>query len=155
MKKESIYLDTSVPNACLDIRCPERMAITKIFWNTMFDSFQVYISEYTLIELGRTEDQEHRKKLFDLVSTCTVLPLKQSISELAEVFLNSGIVPKNEKGDAIHLATAVVYGMDLLVSWNYQHMVNYHTKRHLPVISAGQGYFKQLIIASPNEFSRE
>lgn len=152
---EKLYLDTSVPNALLDSRCPERMSVTKGFWEKMSSSFTVHISEYTLIELGRTDDMAHRKALFELVSDFAVLPLTEAINRLSQAFLTNGVISRQEKGDAIHLATAVIHGMDLLVSWNFHHMVNYATKRKLPIVSAAHGYFKQLIIASPNEFFRE
>lgn len=44
-------------------------------------------------------------------------------------------------------------GIELLVSWNFEDVVNLRTKRLLPMLAGKHGYFKLLTIVSPQEFS--
>ena len=51
MKKESLYLDTSVPSAYFDERAKERKDATIKFWQEVMPNYRVYVSEITLREL--------------------------------------------------------------------------------------------------------
>lgn len=53
-----------------------------------------------------------------------LLPLPAEVDELAQRFLDEGIVPARRFGDARHVACALVNELDLLVSWNYRHIAN-------------------------------
>jgi hypothetical protein len=44
LKKNKLYLDTSVPNAYFDVRDWYRQEITKQFWSKLKD-YQVFISD--------------------------------------------------------------------------------------------------------------
>ena len=63
--------------------------------------------------------------------------------------MDGNLVPPSKIEDAQHLAIAVENGLDLLVSWNFSHMVSVRTQKRLPEICAAQRYFKQLLIVSP------
>lgn len=45
MKKETLYLDTSVPSAYYDERAKERQDATIKFWKEVLPNYQGYISE--------------------------------------------------------------------------------------------------------------
>jgi len=57
MKKESLYLDTSVPSAYYDKRAKERQEATIKFWKEVLPAYKVYISEVTVEELNNTKDE--------------------------------------------------------------------------------------------------
>lgn len=42
--------------------------------------------------------------------------------------------------DAVHIAIATVNSMDILVSWNFRHIVNLKTKREINAINLLNGY---------------
>jgi len=62
MKKESLYLDTSVPSAYFDERVKERQGATIKFWNEVLPHYKVYVSETTVKELDATKDEALRKR---------------------------------------------------------------------------------------------
>ncbi len=67
MKKESIYLDSSVPSAYFDTRVPWRMEYTQQWWHEELPQYGVFISPSVIVEIRRTRDEEIRDKLLRLV----------------------------------------------------------------------------------------
>ena len=56
--------------------------------------------------------------------------------------------------DAAHIAYATVYAADVLVSWNFRHIVNLDRIRRFNAVNLMQGY-RMLEIRSPRELFRE
>ena len=46
------------------------------------------------------------------------------VHELAKVLLAAHAIPETEPTDALHVATATIYQMDVLLTWNCKHMAN-------------------------------
>jgi hypothetical protein len=44
--------------------------------------------------------------------------------ELAHKYIAEGALPQNKLEDAVHAATATVFEMDALISWNLKHLSN-------------------------------
>ena len=153
MAQEKIYLDTSVPSAYFDTRWPYRMEVTQRFWQATLLEYQLIVSEVTLAEIKATPNAVRRQEMYDLVVGLPVLNLKPRSLQLSLEFLSASLVPPKKREDAQHLAIAVENGFDFLVSWNFEHMVNAKTQKRLSVISAQHGYFKQLLIVSPEAFT--
>lgn len=138
VRKLTIYLDTSVPNAYLDFEKPERQVETKDFWNRM-NQYEIYISGLVLKEINRTLNQKRKEDLLNLVKSFKVLNGEtDEVKELAQNYVTSGAIAIVE--DAVHVATAVVNGIGILVSWNYKHLVNLKTKRDVNAINLMNGY---------------
>ena len=60
------------------------------------------------------------------------------ITDLAQEYLHEGAIPVIE--DAIHIAVATTNDLDVVVSWNYKHMVNLSAKRKVNAINTLKGY---------------
>jgi predicted nucleic acid-binding protein len=149
MNRETIYLDTSVPSAYFDERNPGRMQKTKGFWIPATQDYELVVSEVTLFEIGKTTDSIRREEMFKLIEGLTILELSERAKKLSDAFIDGNLVPASKREDAQHLAIAVENGLDLLVSWNFSHMVSARTQKRLPEICAAQRYFKQLLILTP------
>ena len=64
MKRESIYLDTSVPSAFYDKRSVVRQEATIKFWNDKLPLYDIHISDLTIEELKNTKDDNLREQFF-------------------------------------------------------------------------------------------
>lgn len=64
----------------------------------------------------------------------------QDASELAEVYLREGVVTKKCRVDAQHIATATVNRVDVLVSWNFKHIVNLERIHGYNSVNLRRGY---------------
>lgn len=139
-KKQKIYLDTSVISAYLDERAPERQTYTKFSWK-MFKHYEVYISQLVVKELQSHPNSIRRKELLQLIQNFKTLSIEsKEIKNLAQKYIQKKIIPKNYWEDALHLACASVYGLNILVTWNYAHLLKLETRKKVNVVNALLGY---------------
>jgi len=73
---------------------------------------------------------------------------------LAAEYVESGIVPSDRPGDALHLAYAVVYEMELLVTWNFKHLANVFVQKRLKDFNFRKGLYTPTV-CSPEELPGE
>lgn len=59
---------------------------------------------------------------------------------LAEAYLSHGIVSPGSRSDALHVALATIGRVDVLVSWNFRHIVNLGRIRLFNAVNLEQGY---------------
>jgi len=75
------------------------------------------------------------------VKTFECLSVKNSeIKALAEEYIVKGVIPVKYFEDALHIAVATVNSLDILISWNFEHIVKLKTKREVNVINVLLGY---------------
>jgi hypothetical protein len=58
---------------------------------------------------------------------------------LADRFAEASIVPIACRDDAVHVAAAVLSSQDVLVSWNFRHMVNRRRRSMINLVNASAG----------------
>lgn len=161
MKKLKIYLDTSVINFLFADDVPDLRKITEEFFELVKEgeSFEVYISDVVINEITKTNDTEKRRRLLSIIGDYQIIRLTNEkdteVSELAELYLSKGIIPKVKIEDALHIAYAVVFEMDVLLSWNYKHLANIRKERAVLVTNMENGYNYPIRIATPMEVDYE
>jgi hypothetical protein len=78
------------------------------------------------------------------------IAITPEVLELAETYVNENVVGKTSFDDCVHIAAATVHRADLLVSWNFKHIVNVYRVRGYNAINMKRGY-PVLNIHSPKE----
>jgi predicted nucleic acid-binding protein len=132
MTKKKIYLDTSVISYLLQEDAPVEMRQTQELWEMLktANRYDVYISEVVIDELSRCPEPK-RSELLALLSkieyTDTVVDGNAQIIELADEIKKLGILPVKSENDRRHIAAAVYNGCNIILSWNFAHMVNVST----------------------------
>ncbi len=76
--------------------------------------------------------------------------LNEESITLASAYLEDGVVAESSLSDARHIAIATVEQVDILLSWNYKHIVNLNRIRLLNSVNLKLGY-PALEIRSPRE----
>ena len=150
MKKLKIYLDTSVISHLDAPDVPDREADTKRLWERVkAGEFEVFISPVDVLELDACPEPK-RSALAKWLQSIpyTLLQQTDEVLELAAQYLKAGILPKKSTRDRLHIAYACVYNCDMIVSWNFEHMVNYKTISGVKGANALAGY-KEMPIYSP------
>jgi predicted nucleic acid-binding protein len=69
---------------------------------------------------------------------------------LAETYVKEKVVGETSFDDCVHIATATVHKVDMLVSWNFKHIVNVYRIRGYNAVNLKLGYIT-LDIHSPKE----
>jgi len=146
--KFRVYVDTSVLGGVYDEEFKE--------WSTkLIDEFKegikiAVISDLTLREL-EDAPQKVRKVLEEIPNkNKEYVVLNEEARKLAEYYIKEGIVSEKYLVDAQHIAIATVYKVDVLVSWNFKHIVNLQKIKQYNAINLKYGY-TLLEIRSPRE----
>ncbi len=69
---------------------------------------------------------------------------------MAQAYIDNDIIPEEYRNDALHIAVATLQDVDLLVSWNFEHLVNPETRRKVKAVNLLKGY-KEIDIVTPEE----
>jgi predicted nucleic acid-binding protein len=146
--KQRIYIDTSVIGGCFDKEFKE--------WSDkLFDEFRTgnkiaVISDITLDELSfsRLEVRIHLDTIPNNFKEY-ILNDEQS-EELADLYIKEKAVTQKSHEDALHIAIATINKVDVLVSWNFKHIVNLDRIRKYNAVNLMNGY-SMLEIRNPRE----
>ena len=150
MKRLKIYLDTSVISHLDAPDALREQADTRKLWSAIqAGKYEVFISPVVVLELENCPEPK-RSVLERLLQSIphTILQETAEVTELAAQYLQAGILPKKSTRDRQHIAYACVYNCDMIVSWNFEHMVNYKTISGVRGANALAGY-KEMPIYSP------
>jgi len=148
MKKLVIYADTSVFGGCFDEEFQEESRM--FFAEIAKGKFKLVISTTTLGELDRAP-QNVQKVLVDLPpKTVEIIEYSEEIGFLRDEYIKAGVVGLTSKADAEHIAAATVAEVDILVSWNFRHIVHYEKIHGYQAVNLMNGY-KIIQIYSPRE----
>jgi predicted nucleic acid-binding protein len=150
MRKETLYLDTSVVSAYYDKRAEERQEATLDFWKTVIPNYKVFISEITMNELEDTKDEALKKKFRKLVEDFSILKIDNKVKDLAHAYISHDIFPEKYIDDALHVAIATCHDISYVVSWNFEHLVKVKTRKTVNSVNVLEGY-KEIEIISPQE----
>mgnify|MGYP001616421264 CR=1 FL=1 len=157
MKKLKIYLDTSILSFVFADDAPEYKSLTCEFFDqqVMPGHYDVYISKIVIDEIDKTSSAEKKAGMLSLIEKyrLNILPLdkQEEIATLASHYLKAKIVPANKLEDALHVAYAVIYDIDILVSWNFKHLANLNKERGFNRINLEVGYKASLRLGNLTE----
>jgi len=144
-----LYLDTSVLSALFDARNPERAEITKEFFAARI-SDRLLVSELTLAEIAATPSDDLRAAMAQVADRCEIVAVVADADRLASRYVEAGAVSEVFSADAYHIAIAVACGADMVVSWNFRHIVRRKTRDVVNLVNTMHGY-AHIEIAAPGE----
>jgi hypothetical protein len=149
---QRIYIDTSVIGGCEDEEFSE--------WSVrLFEEFRQGLRIAVVSDLTRREIEKApesvRKVLFSLPdANVENVFLTEDAESLAQSYVDDGVVSAKHIADAQHIAIASVERVDVLVSWNFQQIVNIDRIRGFNSVNLKAGY-PVLEIRSPREVIHE
>ena len=146
-----VYIDTSIVGGYFDEEFEDD---TRLFFDRIFKKdFLVYFSEISETELSLAPDFVKDLKSKIPLDCYKYLDLDDESRELAAAYLNEKILGKASLNDAYHIAIATVNRLDVLISWNFKHIVNYDKIKLFNSINLRLGY-PMIEIRSPKDFLR-
>ena len=146
--KQRIYIDTSVVGGYFD---DEFAADTIPFFERVKkEELTIIVSDLLEAELLRAPD--FVKKLLPSINESCKEKVKVSPEaiELADKYIEAKVVGKTSRADCQHIAIATIHNADVLVSWNFKHIVNLDRIRGYNGINIQNGY-KMIEIRTPKE----
>jgi predicted nucleic acid-binding protein len=131
---QTVYIETSIPSFYYEVRTEAEFVAmrnwTRLWWDESRDLLECYTSEAVLHELESGEHPEKETKLL-LVKDLALLKITDDIQEIVEAYISHCLMPKDELGDALHLALASFHKMDYLLTWNCNHLANANKRKHI------------------------
>ncbi|MCL5104544.1 MAG: PIN domain-containing protein [Armatimonadetes bacterium] len=138
MTKLHIYLDTSIISAYNDARAPERMADTRDFWLRLGE-YEVSVSSLVREEVEQTVDLSRKREMIGLLAGLPVHVVNAEMGELAYRYIDAGLFTVPMFNDALHVAVAVLTRQDVLLSWNFKHLVNRRKRAEVNQVNISLG----------------
>lgn len=131
------YVDTSVFGGVHDDEF--RVGSQRFFRAVREGAFTILSSQPLAIEISRAPDNV--RSTFDAYrAEAEVLDTTDEAESLAEAYMNAKVVPAASRIDALHVALASVARADLIVSWNFKHLVQLRRIRAFHAVNLLHGY---------------
>ncbi|MFV2055360.1 MAG: type II toxin-antitoxin system VapC family toxin [Thiohalomonadales bacterium] len=153
-----MYIESSVisyitARPSRDIVVSARQTITVEWWEEYRSTFDTFISELVIEEIG-SGDIIAAKMRLSLVEKIPVLIATENAKILAKALLVENAVPESSTEDALHISIAAVQNIDFLLTWNFRHINNANTREKISKVIAELDYTCP-VLCSPEELINE
>jgi hypothetical protein len=148
VKQQRIYVDTSVLGGCFD---PE----FEQWSNRLIEAFRrneylAILSSVTAAEVEQAPEPVKAVHRELIAGGAELLPVSTESIDLLNKYLERQILGPKFQNDMLHIALATIANVDVLVSWNFRHIVRLDKIRLFNSVNIECGY-KPLTIYSPRE----
>ena len=151
-----VYIETTVPSFYYTLRTDSgslaRMTWTRQWWHEYAEQFELTSSAAVIAELrrGASEKTESRIKLLKDVQ---LLPITDEVEQIASIYVDKLVMPREPAGDALHLAIASFHRTDVLLTWNCRHLANPNKMEHIRLVNYELGLPMPLLTTPLNFLS--
>ena len=125
--QKRIYIETTIPSSYYTLRTDDvslnRQKSTRQWWDEYANLFTLTSSTAVVQELRRGSDQITLNRI-SLLEGVELFDPTVEISQIAQIYMERLIMPQEPQGDALHLAIASFYKVDILLTWNCIHLAN-------------------------------
>jgi len=149
-----IYVESTIPSYVVarparDLLQAARQQLTRDWWDMQREKHEIFTSQVVLDEIAFGEKAMARLRL-ELLQGVPLLQVSDEAKGLARKVLASGLLPATADREATHIALASVFEMDILLSWNCQHIANAALQARLRRLADAAG-FTLPVICTPEE----
>jgi hypothetical protein len=90
-----------------------------------------------------------RRRLLGLLRGFRVLAITHEMQTLGQRYVHEGVFTPAMINDAVHVAAAVLSRQDVLLSWNFRHLVNRRRRARVNEVNVEAGLSTIEILAPP------
>lgn len=150
----SVYLETTIPSYLTAWRSPElimaaRQQITREWWDSRRHDFDLFVSQLVIDEASAGDADAAARRL-EVLEGIPLLEPQDETDMLAELLIHELSLSSRAAADAVHIALAVVNGMDFLLTWNCTHIANATFRPRIEAACRSLGY-QVAVICTPEE----
>ena len=152
--KPKVYIETTIisylaARPSRDLIVAGHQQITHEWWQTTRPHFAVVSSQLVMREAAAGDPEAAEARLAFLVGL-TLLEISEEALTLAQRLLQTQAIPHDFPEDALHVASAVVNGIEYLLTWNYKHLANAGMRGKIEATCRDLGY-EAVVICTPEE----
>ena len=142
-----IYADTSIFGGVFDDEFSD--ASKRFFELVRNQKINLLISPIVEDEIEKAPKQV-KDLYYEMLFFVEQIPVSQKVIDLQQAYIIENILTDKWSEDALHVALATIGNCDIIVSWNFKHIVNYKKIPLFNAVNILKGY-KNLNIYSPLE----
>jgi hypothetical protein len=146
--KIRVYTDTSVLGGCEDEEFAEHSV--RLMEDFVRGDRVLVLSNLTVQELAVAPGSVRRRLAAVPEAHIETLQLNAEATDLADAYIAAGVLTAKMRADAQHIAIATVARVDVLVSWNFKHIVNLQRIHGYNSVNLRKGY-PMMEIRTPRE----
>ena len=148
--KPTAYIETTIPSYLTawpkrDLTMASHQQITKDWWRDAPARFDLFVSQ-TVIDESMQGDPDAVRDRLAALNGIRLLPFEAAVEAAARDYIDLLRLPPKARNDAVHLAYAVVFEMDYLVTWNMRHLANSLTMRRITEFNTARTLHVPLIV---------
>lgn len=152
--KSKVYIETTIVSYLTsrpsrDLIIAAHQQITKEWWETRQQYFEMYISQLVVKESMAGDENAAKRRIKEL-EKISILETNEEALKLSKILIDKKLVPQKAVEDAIHVSVATVHGMDYLLTWNCTHIANAEM-RHLIEFQCSESGYQAPVICTPEE----
>ena len=138
MKKDRIYIDTSIVGGYFDI---EFEVETNLLFKRLIEREVIFVvSDLLDIELERAPERVKNLLYYYPDDVFERVSLTIEAKELGELYVKENVVGSTSIEDCYHIAIATINNVDVLASWNFKHIVNFTRIKGYNAVNLKNGY---------------
>ena len=124
----SVYVETTISSYLAafpsrDLVIAAHQQITHDWWLNAASRFDLYISEAVLDEIQAGDPGAVARRI-EIVDGLAILEFSDDVAKLVEAYDDRLGLVGRARADLVHIAFAVAYELDYLVTWNCRHIAN-------------------------------
>ena len=156
--KPKLYIESSIVSYLTaepsgDLITAARQALTQQWWNEKRFDYELYISEFVVSEV-QAGDAPMAARRIDALAGIAEIGLSEAAAEFATMLVDEGPLPRRAALDALHIAVAVMGGIEYLLTWNFTHLANATIRSQIERKCRSKG-LEPPIICTPEELLEE
>ena len=141
-----VYTDTSVFGGVFDEEFVDPSK--KYFAQADSGKFKVVVSAVVKAEIASAPEMV-RDLFYKVAAKADIAEVTQEVLALREAYLSAGVVTQRSTDDATHVALATISGCQMIVSWNFKHIVHFEKIPKYNAVNALNGYSSINIFSPP------
>jgi predicted nucleic acid-binding protein len=148
-----LYIETSVANMLFTLKVPEKRIITERLFEEIREGIhKIVVSSVFLDEVRKTPSVFLRYQLEGIIKVydAEVINVTEDVENVADAYIQAQAFTENNYADALHVAVAVCGGCEVIVSWNFRHIVRAWTMKRVVEVNRRLG-LPDVIICTPEE----
>ena len=147
---KSVYLETTIPSYLIarlssSIVIAAQQILTREWWDQSRKNYDIYVSEAVVDECS-AGDPDAAAKRIELIKDLRILAINNEVVQLSEIYGGVLNLPERSKIDALHMAFAVHYEMDYLLTWNCRHLAHGEVRTAIHKYNSAHGMFEPMIV---------
>jgi hypothetical protein len=91
-----------------------------------------------------------RGERLEIIRPVELLDTTDEAKALALALISGLAVPASQPRDALHISIAAVHGVEVIVMWNFKHILNPHLQTKIAEVCRDEGY-RPPVICTPQQ----